>query len=200
MATTAPAEPVAYADRGDEWLVAQCRDAADDDAFAELVRRHREPVFRLAVSILGQEFAPEAEEVAQDVMLRAHRGLRDFRGEARFGTWLYRIAFHRALNVKARARYRAPHVDDRALASTPSREPDPHDRLHDERRRRALLAGIGELPEVYQSAVRLHYGLGASVREIAELLDAPENTVKSWLHRARGLLHAMLAERGFDAR
>jgi len=48
--------------------------------------------------------------------------------------------------------------------------------------------------------LRLHYWLGASMSDIAAMLDVPENTVKSYLHRARRLLHAMLAERGFDAR
>ena len=133
-------------------------------------------------------------------MLRVHHSLRSFRGEARFGSWIYRIAFNQALNVKARARYRAPHVSDQALAATPSQDGGPYDQLQDERRRRAVLACVGELPEVYQSALRLHYWLGASVSDIAVMLDAPENTVKSYLHRARRLLHAMLAERGFDAR
>ena len=195
-----PAEPAAYTDRADEWLVERCRESADDAAFAELVRRYREPVFRLAVSILGQEFAPEAEDVAQDVMLRVHHALGSFRGESRFGSWIYRIAFNQALNVKARARYRAPHLSQEALATAPSRDLGPHDQLQDERRRQAVLACVGELPEVYQSALRLHYWLGASVGEIAEMLDAPENTVKSYLHRARRLLQALLAERGFDAR
>ena len=200
MPPSARAEPASYTDRADEWLVERCRESAPDAAFAELVRRYRGPVFRLAVSILGQEFAPEAEDVAQDVMLRVHHSLRSFRGEARFGSWIYRIAFNQALNVKARARYRAPHVSDRALAATPSQDGGPYDQLQDERRRRAVLACVGELPEVYQSALRLHYWLGASVSDIAVMLDAPENTVKSYLHRARRLLHAMLAERGFDAR
>ena len=195
-----PAEPAAYTDRADEWLVERCRESADDAAFAELVRRYRKPVFRLAVSILGQEFAPEAEDVAQDVMLRVHHALGSFRGESRFGSWIYRIAFNQALNVKARARYRAPHLSEKALATAPSRDLGPHDQLQDERRRQAVLACVGELPEVYQSALRLHYWLGASVGEIAEMLDAPENTVKSYLHRARRLLQALLAERGFDAR
>jgi RNA polymerase sigma factor (sigma-70 family) len=197
---TARAEPGAHADRSDEWLVERCREAADDTAFAELVRRYREPVFRLAVSILGQQFAPEAEDVAQDVMLRLHHALGSFRGEARFGSWVYRIAFNQALNVKARARHRKPHLDDDALATTPSPERGPYDQLNHERRQRAVQACVGQLPEVYQSALRLHYWLGASMSEIAALLDAPENTVKSYLHRARRLLHAMLAERGFDAR
>ena len=161
---------------------------------------YRGPVFRLAVSILGQEFAPEAEDVAQDVMLRVHHALGTFRGEAKFGSWIYRIAFNHALNVKARVRFRAPHVSDEALSTTPSQDRGPDERMQDERRQRAVLACVGELPEVYQSALRLHYWLGASMSEIAEMLDAPENTVKSYLHRARRLLHAMLTERGFDAR
>jgi RNA polymerase sigma-70 factor (ECF subfamily) len=195
-----PAESDAYADRADEWLVERCREQADEAAFAELVRRYREPVFRLAVSILGQEFAPEAEDVTQDVMLHVHHALGSFRGESRFGSWIYRIAFNQALNVKARARYRAPHLSEEALTTAPSRDRGPHDQLQDERRRQALLACVGELPDVYQSALRLHYWLGASVSDIAEMLDAPENTVKSYLHRARRLLQALLAERGFDAR
>ena len=203
MPPTAIVEPASYAEQDDEWLVEHCRESAagtHDEAFAELVRRYRGPVFRLAVSILGQEFAPEAEDVAQDVMLRVHHSIRSFRGDSRFGSWIYRIAFNQALNVKARVRYRAPHVSDDALAATPSEDRGPHDQLQDLRRRRAVQACVSELPEVYQSALRLHYWLGASMAEIAEMLDAPENTVKSYLHRARRLLHAMLIERGFDAR
>jgi RNA polymerase sigma-70 factor (ECF subfamily) len=54
------------------------------------------------------------------------------------------------------------------------------------------------LPDVYQSALRLYYWLGAGIAEVADLLGVPENTVKSWLHRARQLLHAMLKERGYS--
>jgi RNA polymerase sigma factor (sigma-70 family) len=152
---TARVEPASYTDRADEWLVERCRQSAaeghdgDDSAFAELVRRYRGRVFRLAVSILGQEFAPEAEDVAQDVMLRVHHALRSFRGEAKFGSWIYRIAFNQALNVKARTRYRAPHVSDQALATTPSQDRGPYDQLQDDRRHRAVLACVDELPEVY---------------------------------------------------
>ena len=180
--------------------MARCRESGDEEAFAEIVRRYREPVFRLAVSILGQQFAPEAEDVAQDVMLRVHGSLRTFRGDAALGSWIYRVAFHRALDVKARVRFRAPHVSDRELATKPSEEHGPYDRLREGRRNRAVLECVGELPEVYQSALRLYYWLDVGVSEIATLLDAPENTVKSYLHRARQLLRTRLTERGFDAR
>ncbi len=199
MPPSARADLASYARQADEWLVARCRDHDDDDAFAELVRRYRGPVFRLAVSILGQAFVPESEDVAQDVMLRVHHSLRSFRGEAAFASWIYRVTFNHALNVKARVRYRAPHVSDAMLEAAVSADRGPHDQLQDERRERAVVACVGDLPEVYQSALRLHYWMGASMSEIAVMLDAPENTVKSYLHRARRLLHAMLAERGFDA-
>lgn len=197
----------AYAGVDDATLVERCQGwargtgaAADaEHAFAEIVRRYREPVFRLTVSVLGQAFVPEAEDAAQEVMLRVHRGLRDFRSESALGTWIYRIAFNHALNVKARVRFRAPHVSDESLSARPSAERSPHERMEDARRKQAVRECIGELPEVYQSALRLHYWLGASMGEIAAMLDVPENTVKSYLFRARKLLHARLTERGFDA-
>ena len=156
-------------------------------------------MFRLAVSILGQEFAPDAEDVAQDVMLRVHHSLGSFRGDARLGSWIYRIAFNQALNVKERVRYRAPHVSDQTLAAAPSRDGGPDHQLEEQRRKRAVLECVHDLPEVYQSALRLYYWMDVSIKDIAEMLDSPENTIKSYLHRARRLLHARLTERGFHA-
>ena len=181
----------------DSVLVARCRDG-DERAFTELVRRYREPVFRLAVSILGPGFAGDAEEVAQEVFLRVHHALASFRGEAEFGSWIYRIAFNQAVNLKARVRYRAPHLSEDALVEAASGEPDAHQRLQDARRERALAECIAQLPEVYQSSLRLHYWMGTGLHEIATLVGVSENTVKSYLHRARRLLHVMLRERGFS--
>jgi RNA polymerase sigma-70 factor (ECF subfamily) len=181
----------------DETLVARCVDSGDERAFAELVRRYRDLVFRLAISILGQPFAAEAEEVTQDVFLRVHHALSTFRGEARFGTWIYRITFNHAVNLKARVRYRVPHVSDEVLAEVPAPGADALGRLEGLRRDRALAECIAELPEVYQSALRLYYWLDTSVSDIATLIGVPENTAKSYLHRARRLLYVMLEERGF---
>jgi len=195
---TVPADSAPLADQPDERLVERCRDG-DDTAFAELVRRYQRLVFRVAVSILGQECVQEAEDVAQDVMVRVHHALRTFRGESKFSSWIYRIAFNQALNVKARMRHRAPHVSDDALAAMASAGQSPDERIQAEQRKRAVLECVHELPEVYQSALRLHYWMGASLNEIAEMLDAPENTIKSYLFRSRQLLQAMLTKRGFDA-
>jgi RNA polymerase sigma-70 factor (ECF subfamily) len=183
----------------DDALVARCRDHHDQDAFGELVHRYKDRVFRLVVSILGQEFAADAEDVAQEVFVRVHHALGTWRGDAAFGTWLYRITFNHALNVKARMRYRAPHVSAEVLKSRHDGGASAEQRLDASRRNAMVLECMHELPDVYQSALRLHYWLGASMSEIAALLDTPENTVKSYLHRARKLLHARLQQRGIHA-
>ena len=173
----------------DATLAAAYRDRGDQEAFTELVRRYRERVFRLALSILGEGFAGEAEEVTQEVFFRVHGAVASFRGDAQFSSWIYRIAFNVALNLKARVRYRAPHLSEETLATTAAPAADPVERL-------ALMGAIEELPEIYQSALRLHYWMGASIEEIAELIGVPENTVKSYLHRARRLLYGILEKKG----
>lgn len=188
---------VVGSDQTDAWLVERCRAHGDDEAFGQLVTRYQARVFRLVVSVLGQEFAADAEDLAQEVFLRVHHALGAFRGDAEFGTWVYRVAFNHALNVKARMRFRAPHEPDTALAGHASGMPAPDAQLHQQQRAAAVLACLHDLPDVYQSALRLHYWLGAGMSEIAEMLETPENTIKSYLHRARKLLRARLAERGF---
>jgi RNA polymerase sigma-70 factor (ECF subfamily) len=170
----------------------------DQQAFAELVRRHSTRVFRLAVSILGREFIPEAEDVAQEVFLKVYHALASFRGEAEFSSWIYRITFNQAVNLKARVRFRSPHLDETVLYRAATKAPGPDRQAETAERDQALAECMRTLPEVYQSALRLYYWFDAGVGEIAVLLAVPENTAKSYLHRARQLLHAMLKERGYS--
>ena len=182
----------------DEELIVRYVAQRDEPAFTELVTRYREPVFRLAVSVLGPGFVGEAEEVAQEVFLRVHASLKTFRREAKFSSWIYRITFNQALNVKARVRYRAPHLSYQTLPELVAPDGNPHDTVQDLGRNQALAECITQLPDVYQSALRLHYWLGHTVPEIAALLGVPENTVKSYLHRARRLLQTLLEKRGYS--
>ena len=181
----------------DSQLVTRAQ-GGDQDAFDELVRRHSDHVFRLALSILGQGFAAEAEDVAQQVFLKVHHALASFRGDAEFGSWIYRITFNQAMNVKSRARYRMPHVDDSVLSNVTTAQLGPHSLVETAQRDQFLAECIQMLPEVYQSALRLYYWMDASVADVATLLDVPENTAKSYLHRARQLLDGMLKQRGYS--
>jgi RNA polymerase sigma-70 factor (ECF subfamily) len=188
---------VDHAVDSDAQLVARVQ-GGDPDAFAELFHRHTDRVFRLALSILGQGLAAEAEEVAQEVFLKVHHALASFRGEAEVGSWIYRITFNQAVNLKARARYRNPHLDDALLSHVIIAEPGPHSLAEAAQRDQYLSECIRALPEVYQAALRLYYWLDAGVAEVAALLDVPENTAKSYLHRARQLLAGMLKVRGYS--
>jgi DNA-directed RNA polymerase specialized sigma24 family protein len=83
------------------------------------------------------------------------------------------------MNLKERVRFRRPHADETALYGAASSEPGPDRQAETAQRDRALAECIAALPEVYQSVLRLYYWLDAGVAEVATLLEAPENTVKS---------------------
>ena len=117
----------------DDLLVARLRQGDDEEAFAELVRRYREPVSAWQSRSSVRGIAGEAEEVDAEVFVRVHRALSSFRGESQLGSWIYRITFNQALNLKARVRYRAPHVSDESLVALPSPERDAHDQLEAQR-------------------------------------------------------------------
>ena len=76
--------------------------------FSELVTRHKEKAFRLAVSVLGPSFEGEAEEVTQEAFLAVHQGLKKFDFKSKFSTWLYRITYNRAIDYRRKPRYRYP--------------------------------------------------------------------------------------------
>jgi RNA polymerase sigma-70 factor, ECF subfamily len=180
----------------DAQLVARTQ-SGDQLAFAELVRRHSNLVFRLAVSVLGREFIPEAEDVTQEVFLKVHRAIHSFRGDSEFRSWIYRITFNQAVNLKARVRFRTPHEGETLLHQVVSRDPGPHQQFESSQRDQVLAECIQSLPEIYQSALRLYYWMDAPVGEVSELLGVPENTAKSYLHRARQLLQTKLRKRGY---
>jgi RNA polymerase sigma-70 factor (ECF subfamily) len=105
--------------------------------------------------------------------------------------------FLNALNVKARVRYRAPHISYQALTGVSSPHGNPLDTVDDLERDQALSECMSHLPEVYQSTLRLYYWMDYSIAEISTFLGVPQNTVKSYLHRARHSLRAMLEQKGY---
>ena len=171
----------------------------DADAFAILVDRYQSRVYRLVLSILGAGCAAESEEVTQDVFVKVFRQLARFRGESSFSTWLYRIAYREAVDARRRTPFRASHVDDSVLAEHPQIGPDPLDEAQDKERRLLVQLCLEALPDVYRSALYLHYWMGHSVEEMTELLAVPAGTVKSYLHRGRRLLLREMEKRGSHA-
>ncbi len=170
---------------GDETVLLQAARAGDTQAYRTLVDRYRDRVLGLATRIVRD---PElAEEIAQDAFVRAWQALPAFRGESRFSTWLYRIAYRRALDERAaaeRRRGREIATDSEAL----ERAAPLGDRASDWALRLRLERLVRALPETQRACLTLFYADDQSVDEIARILELPSGTVKTHLFRARGEL------------
>ncbi len=173
----------------ERFLIQQCL-TGNQDAFRRLIEPHQDFVFRVALAVLGSR--EEAEEAAQDAFVRAYRGLGSFSAKVPFQAWIYRIAIRTALNVRRRRRRRlferlTPPAWFGGLASSDTEAPDTQFAKRDARIR--LRAIIDRLPAKLQEVVVLTYLQELACGEIAEILNIPEGTVKSRLHRAREKLH-----------
>jgi RNA polymerase sigma-70 factor, ECF subfamily len=180
----------------DQQLVAASK-RGDQDAFAQLVQRYQRRIFNLVYRMLQQY--EEASEITQETFLAAWQGLPSFRGEARFATWLYRIAYNGALKqLETRKRDRALQA---ALQAEKALESDDNfDRASaqiDERERQALVQEqLSHLPAKYRIVLILRHLQDMTYEEMAEILTMPVGTIKTHLFRARNLLKERL--RGLD--
>ena len=159
----------------------------DDDqhAFGELVRRHQSSV-RGLLRQLTRADAALADDLAQEAFVRAYRNIRSFRGEARFFTWLYRIAYN-CFREHARRRKEFVGIDEEQLQS----EHDPH--IVDPGLRHDLMHALSLLPLHERTAVVLCCQNGLSHNEAARVLDIPLGTVKTNVLRGREKLKRTLA-------
>lgn len=172
------------AEAGTESALARAR-AGDEEAFAELVRRHQAMVYSIAWHYLRHRDV--AEEVAQDAFLHLFRSLDSLESDAHVESWLRRVAVHRSIDQTRRARYRPwaglEQAPEPAQSSTPA---DPW--LRD------LLARlVAALPGRARMLVILRFQEGLEPAEIAALLALPVGTVKSGLHRALALLRGKIS-------
>jgi RNA polymerase sigma-70 factor (ECF subfamily) len=181
----------------DESIVAAYVKTRDPELFRLLVERHQGRVFRLVASILGPFADLDAEEMTQEVFVRAHERLDSFRGEARFSTWLYRLAYNRTIERRRRSRLRAEHIPWSDL-DTPATSTGPLEAALDGERERAVAVLVAGLPDLYRSVVHMHYWMDQSIDEIAETLGVPAGTVKSYLSRARQRLRERAKARGIE--
>ncbi len=149
--------------------------------------QHR--VFGVALRMLRNR--SEAEEIAQEVFLRVHGAVEDFRGEAKLSTWLYAITSRLCLNRLAAGERRVAREGQETLERLTA-DVDPAAQLERGELEAALQRAITELPEERRIVVVLRDLEGLSYEEIAEALDLPVNTVRSRLHRARLDLKAKL--------
>jgi len=183
----------------DAELVREYLESRDLRCFDELVAGYRDRVMRLVLSVLGPELANDAEDVVQETFLRAHDRLESFRGQSLFGSWLYRVAYNRALDHRRMGVRRERRVRDSVAdpTATSSKMTAPAARLIEWERDRAIHRALTRVPQPYQTTLRAFYWLDLPLAEIAELLGVAPGTVKSYLHRGRARLARQLEREGF---
>ncbi len=160
-------------------------------AFKKLVDKFHPLVYSVVRGIMGNR--DEVEDVAQEVFIKVYRKLATFRGEARLSTWIYRIARNEAINAAKRARPTTVQLDEAERLASSSPGPD----RHLERRITAKLVEdlLSSLDEQYRVVLELRYMGEKSYAEIAEIMDIPIGTVKTYIHRGKTMLKQRLAHR-----
>lgn len=167
----------------------------ESDRYAELVDRYARMIQTLVARIIDRP--EEAEEVTQDVFVKAFRQLGSFSGRSSFQTWIYRIACNTALSHARRTRRRntLTGIDERRLGLLPDEEVE---RLEEwvahERQLEALTRAVARLEADERALITLFYYEERSVNECAAILGLQENNVKVRLHRIRKKLYLLVME------
>ncbi|MDR2362069.1 MAG: sigma-70 family RNA polymerase sigma factor [Prevotellaceae bacterium] len=173
----------------DEVFEKNCIDRAlrgDHTAFAALVDAYKDHVYTLVLRIVRQR--EQAEELAQDVFLKAFKHLSSFKRKAKFSTWIYRIAYNAAISAT-----RKKALPEYPIAETTLSVPEEDDGAT-ERQLQALNTAVGQLPPSETALITLFYIEDRSVEEISDIMGLTLSNVKVRLHRTRHKLRKQLTE------
>jgi RNA polymerase sigma-70 factor (ECF subfamily) len=178
-------------------LLVRLAQQGDVTACQDLIRRYQDRIYTVAYSCVQDR--DEALDITQDTFLRMLEGLPRFRAEANFYTWLYRIVVNRCIDWRRSRTRRPPPASLDDLMSRDEAEPvearqehSPHAALEAKELREQIEAAIAALPEPFHMAVVLADVQGLSMRDIAQIVRCPANTVKTRLHRGRQLIRKRL--------
>ena len=166
--------------------------AGDTSLFEILMRRYNQRLFRVARSILADD--AEAEDVMQEAYVRSFRELASFRGEARFSTWLTRIACHEAL-ARARKRRKLVPIGSGEPPDPPSETVGPEREMENRELHAVLREAVEVLPDPLRSVFCLREVEGLSTEQTADVLGLSTENVRVRLHRAKRSLRQKLDER-----
>ena len=185
----------------DEELVARSI-AGDTESFDQLILRWERPIYALAYRTIGRE--EDARDIVQDTFLRAYRALPGFKGQAKFSSWLYRIALNLCRDWMRRQR-RTPTVpipegvDITELASERGPVESIEDLVARREMSRAVAIAMKELPDEQRTAIILKEYHGLTFQEIADLQGCPLSTVKTRLYQGLSVLRRNLEQSGKDS-
>jgi RNA polymerase sigma-70 factor (ECF subfamily) len=177
-----------------------------DAAFDRLYHDHAERIYRFAQGMCGQ--VEDAKDLVQETFLNAYRGLKDFRGEAQLGTWLYTIASRACIRMRRKRQGEPerelsleefiPTSDGEFQLQIPTDGLSPEEALANKELRAALRYAIQKLPEKYRLILVLRDMEGLTAKEVGSIVGLNERAVKSRLHRARLFVRRELSARGVE--
>lgn len=172
-------------------------------AFRELVRRYERPVFSLVYRIVRDRAL--AEDITQETFIKVLNGIRSYRPEFKFSSWIFKIANNAAIDQLRRRSLDTLSLDGSPTATTPeamgatalqigSQGESPLDEVEARELGSAIEQAIARLRPEYRACIMLRHVQGFSYEEIAETLELPLGTVKTYIHRARNELREYLAD------
>ncbi len=173
-------------------LISRAR-GGDRDAFGELVEQYRDNVYRLAYRMCGNAY--DADEAAQEAFVAAWRALPNFRGDAKFSTWLYRLTTNAAIDVMRREK-RHQTLGDGEMMELADDADSPQETVERTEQQEAVQKALTTLGEEYREVLLLRYMEELDYAEIAEVLQLPSGTVKSRINRAKAALKTALLKSG----
>jgi RNA polymerase sigma-70 factor (ECF subfamily) len=167
-------------------LIAKCL-RGDRHAMTDLVKHYQRPVYNAAYRIVGN--AEDAADITQTVFLKVFKHLQDYDSQYKFFSWVYRIAVNESINLCNKRQPMEP-----LSATEASGVLGPAEQLVQKRRDAALQVALMELNLEYRTVITLKHMSGFSYKEISDVLQVPEKTVKSRLYSARQLLKQQLLD------
>jgi RNA polymerase sigma-70 factor (ECF subfamily) len=161
----------------------------DDRAFRTLVEKYHSLVYSVVRGIMGQR--DEVEDVTQEIFIKMYRKLGTYRGEARLSTWIYRIARNEAINAVSRAHPRLEPIDQSIVHA--GEEHNPEKSLERKRAKDLVETLLASLDDRHRVAIELRYMGEKSYEQIAEIMEIPIGTVKTYIYRAKAAMKEGLA-------
>ena len=178
----------------DELLVSKAQ-TGDLAAYGELISRHQDRVYNMALKILN---SPEdARDASQDIFIRVFKSLSSFDFRSSYTTWLYRVATNVCLDMlrkKNKELHQTLPLGEQKAFEIHLKDvsPGPEETCIEREKLKDLRKAINDLPEEHRVALVLHHYQGLSYKEVAEVLEIPENTVATRIHRAKKMLREVL--------
>ncbi len=166
----------------------------DTNAFSFLIEKYKDMVFTLAIRVTKSR--EEAEEVSQDSFIKAFKSLDRFKGDAKFSTWLYKIAYNNCMDrVKKNARKYNTGTIDEVVENRIKATEDTMQTIERKERAELMQLCLQELPEDERSILWMFYYEELSLKEIIEVTSLSQANLKVKLHRARKKLLAVVQEK-----